>query len=342
MTTPRDEDVNESNLDEELAAAPNADEETVESLDDYEAIEDDGEPLADAFTLQSPEMAAKTQAMHEGLTLSAQLEAAIFASQNPMKAEDLLAMVSHKIGVGEIEAELQTLKKTYDERQGGFTLEFVKGLGYQFQSSALAAPIMAKMFASRPRPLSRAALETLAIIAYRQPCTRAAVEFIRGVDAGSIIKNLLERNLIKCVGRKEDAGRPMLFGTTDEFLHVFGIGNLKDLPPLSAFQPTSDTMRDSMKELEQLDAVQVEDFVTDEEEAAPEFGEGLLDEETLAEAESLAQIAGPEKLKGATLADEEEKLEVATEEEELIEIVDTASDQGGLLREIEASVEDEV
>lgn len=253
---------------------------TQEELDQLpELVEDEAGP---EFSLQSPEMAAKIQVMHENMPLRAQLEAAIFASATPMKAIDLLPLVSHKISVEEIEAELVALKKDYDERQGGFTLEAVKGVGYQFQSHAFAAPIMAKMFASRPRPLSRAALETLSIIAYRQPCTRAAVEFIRGVDAGSIIKNLLERNLIRCVGRKEDAGRPMLFGTTDEFLQVFGIPSLKDLPPLSAFQPSSDTMKEALKELDAIDqVVAVEEFVEDETEAEPVFSSGLSDEDVV-------------------------------------------------------------
>src|ERR1700759_1099496 len=78
-----------------------------------------------------------------------------------------------------------------------------------------------KIIFKRPRPLSRAAQETLAIVAYRQPVSRADIEFIRGTDSGSIIKNLLERDLICCVGRKDIPGKPMLFGTTEEFLRVY-------------------------------------------------------------------------------------------------------------------------
>jgi segregation and condensation protein B len=268
----------------------------VEAAHDEDAHEEGGE----SFSLQSPEMVAKIQIMHESMTLKSQLEAAIFASPTPVRAEDLLHLVSHKISVDEIEAELQSLKRDYDEKAGGFSLECVKSLGYQFQSNPVAAPIMAKMFASRPRPLSRAALETAAIIAYRQPCTRAAIEFIRGVDAGSIIKNLLERGLIRCVGRKEDAGRPMLFGTTDEFLQVFGIGSIKDLPPLSAFQPSSDTMRDSLKELDAIDqVVAVEDFVADDSEVLATTGEGLQVEDAVQSTEDL--VIPPESTPTAEL-----------------------------------------
>jgi segregation and condensation protein B len=137
----------------------------------------------------------------------------------------------------------------YRERGGGFRLENLRKHGYQFRTVQAASPLMARMFASRPRPLSRAALETLAIIAYRQPVTRADVEFIRGVDSGSIIKNLLDRELVACVGRREDAGRPMLFGTSAEFLKVFNLQSLDELPPLSSFQPAQDVIREAKSRL---------------------------------------------------------------------------------------------
>jgi len=123
---------------------------------------------------------------------------------------------------------------------------------------------MEKMFASRPRPISRAALETLSIIAYRQPVTRAEVEFIRGVDAGSIFKTLLERDLVKCVGRKEIVGRPMLFGTSDEFLKVFNLSSIKDLPPLESFQPSREMVQGAMERIEgQDELVDVEEYIAD-------------------------------------------------------------------------------
>jgi segregation and condensation protein B len=121
---------------------------------------------------------------------------------------------------------------------------------------------MERMFATRPRSLSRAAQETLAIIAYRQPVTRADIEFIRGVDAGSIIKNLLERDLIRCVGRREISGRPMLFGTTDEFLRVYQLAKLTDLPPLASFQPSYDT-QEALASLNIDDEVDIDAFVSD-------------------------------------------------------------------------------
>ena len=134
---------------------------------------------------------------------------------------------------------------------------------------------MERLFSSRPRPLSRAALETLSVIAYRQPVTRADIEFIRGVDAGSIIKNLLDRELIACVGRKEDSGRPMLFGTTKEFLKVFSLNTLSDLPPLAAFQPSAEVVGDALKKMNGEEEVDVEGFVGDETREEPSIGDGV-------------------------------------------------------------------
>ena len=96
--------------------------------------------------------------------------------------------------------------------------------------------------------------------------TRAEVEFIRGVDAGSIFKTLLERELIRCVGRKEIVGRPMLFGTTDQFLTVFNLSSIKDLPPLESFQPSRDMVQEPWSGLADGpagDLVDVEEYIAD-------------------------------------------------------------------------------
>jgi segregation and condensation protein B len=200
------------------------------------------------------------------LTLEAQIEAVIFASPKSVKVGDILEVIGGEdVGTREVQEAINNLLVFYEERGGGFKLEHVRGGGYQFRTAPAAAPLMEKIFSSRPRPLSRAAQETLAIVAYRQPATRADIEFIRGVDAGSIIKNLLERELIKCVGRKEDSGRPMVFGTTDEFLRVYQIDSLKDLPPLDSFQPSQDTLHAASAKLEDSEDsdVDVEDFIED-------------------------------------------------------------------------------
>jgi segregation and condensation protein B len=169
------------------------------------------------------------------------------------------------VGESDVLTTLEQLVQFYEDRCGGFRLHYLKRLGYQFQTSPDAGAVMERMFASRPRPISRAALETLSIIAYRQPVTRAEVEFIRGVDAGSIFKTLLERELIKCVGRKEIIGRPMLFGTSDQFLTVFNLSSIKDLPSLESFQPARDMVQGAMARIEGAhdEIVDVEEYIAD-------------------------------------------------------------------------------
>lgn len=226
----------------------------------------------------------------EALTLEGQVEAVVFAAPKPVQPAEILDVLQDDemtITQEQIEAALNSLMRLYGERAGGFRLEHLKGEGYQFRTVPAAMPIMERLFTSRPRPLSRAALETLAIIAYRQPVTRADVEHVRGVDAGSAIKNLLDRNMIQCVGRKEDAGRPMLFGTTDEFLKVFRVPSLSQLPPLSSFQPSPELMAEARNKLENSDQeIDVEGFVGDE-----EYQEGqVVGEESLEEAVAVSEV----------------------------------------------------
>ena len=205
----------------------------------------------------------------EGLRLDAKVEAVIFASQKPLKTMEIFDLLQGEAAgtttLKDVQECLSHLLEYYRDRAGGFTLRYTRGFGYQFQTVPAAAPILERQFSQRPRPISRAALETLAIIAYRQPVTRAEVEYIRGVDAGSIVKNLLERDLIACTGRKEIAGRPMVFSTTQEFLKVFQLSHVKDLPTLESFQPSHEALQKALEKLEQGEQlVDVEDYIGDE------------------------------------------------------------------------------
>lgn len=197
----------------------------------------------------------------EDISLSAKVEAIIFASPVPVKLPEIMEFLQDPmLTTREVMEVIDQLIRQYDARGGGFRLEHIRGGGFQFQTVKAASQLMERMFSNRPRPLSRAAQETLAIIAYRQPVTRTDIEFIRGVDAGSILKNLLERELVQCVGRREIAGRPMIFGTTDEFLRVYQLRSLEDLPPLEAFQPSNDVIKSAIGKLnldssEELDAI---------------------------------------------------------------------------------------
>ncbi|MEY3026905.1 MAG: segregation and condensation protein [Planctomycetota bacterium] len=125
---------------------------------------------------------------------------------------------------------IDTLNRQYAESNRTFRIESVSG-GRQMLTIATFGPILSRMKGQRAQTrLSQAALETLAIVAYRQPILRAQLEAIRGVACGEVLKSLMERRLVKIVGRAEEVGRPMLYGTTPEFLRVFGIANLSDLP----------------------------------------------------------------------------------------------------------------
>ena len=125
---------------------------------------------------------------------------------------------------------IDTLNQQYAASNRTFRIESVAG-GRQMLTIAAFGPILSRIKGQRAQTrLSQAALETLAIIAYRQPMLRAQLEAIRGVACGEVLKSLMERRLVKIVGRAEEVGRPMLYGTTPEFLRVFGIANLSDLP----------------------------------------------------------------------------------------------------------------
>jgi segregation and condensation protein B len=187
---------------------------------------------------------------HEAMSLTSSIEALVFAAPSPLKPAQILDILQDpSLSVRQISDTISDLRRFYKERGGGFNLVETPD-GFRFETTSAASNLMERLFSQSPRPLSRAAQETLAIVAYRQPVTRADIEFIRGVDAGSIIKNLLERGLIHCTGRKEDAGRPMLFETTTTFLQVFSLTSLEDLPPLSAFQPSSEMVAHANEQIQ--------------------------------------------------------------------------------------------
>ena len=164
-------------------------------------------------------------------SLAKLLEAALFASATPVPVDALRAMATHSDdGETTLEAALDELRLHYDVDGHGVELIEVAG-GWQILTRAeYTEAIERAQLASRPQRLSAAALETLAIIAYRQPIGRAEIEEIRGVGAGAILKSLNERGLIDVVGRGEGLGRPLLYGTTPSFLEQFALRHLEELP----------------------------------------------------------------------------------------------------------------
>ena len=156
------------------------------------------------------------------------LEAVIFASGDPLPNRKIRTLIKG-VAAEEIEAAAEVLQKEYANR--GFRLTKVAG-GWQLRTAPEHHGYVKQMFKERPFRLTKAALETVSIIAYRQPATKAEVESIRGVDCSGVLDSLLDREVIRVVGRRDVPGRPMVYATTPKFLEVFGLPDLKALPSL--------------------------------------------------------------------------------------------------------------
>ena len=158
------------------------------------------------------------------------VEALILAAREPIGAVRLGQVVPGLNAAG-ARAIVAELRADYDREQRGFELVEVAG-GYRVRTRPELADLVSRLDLERPARLSRAALETLAVVAYRQPVTRGEIEQVRGVDCGPVVRNLLERHLLRLAGHRDVPGRPMLYGTTRRFLELFGLASLEDLPSL--------------------------------------------------------------------------------------------------------------
>jgi len=159
------------------------------------------------------------------------LEALLFASDAPVPLSALVEVMDG-LGPSEVSAILAELGREYEESERGVALAEIAG-GFQILSRRECAPWIEEMLRSRRKArLSRAGLETLAIVAYKQPITKVEIDGIRGVDSGGSLHTLLERNLVLIRGRSKGVGRPLLYGTTPDFLSYMGINELADLPEL--------------------------------------------------------------------------------------------------------------
>jgi segregation and condensation protein B len=156
------------------------------------------------------------------------VESLLFVAEEPLTIERLTKIISGA-QAGQLRQALEELEAEYEARQGGFFLNQVAG-GYQFRTRPEYMDWIKRLLQPKPLHLSKAALETLAIIAYKQPVIRNDIEHIRGVDCGGVLRVLLERKFIRVLGRRELPGRPLIYATTRHFLEVFGLKNLKDLP----------------------------------------------------------------------------------------------------------------
>lgn len=135
---------------------------------------------------------------------------------------------------GAVTEAMEELERRYRTSESALQVQKVAG-GYQITTRPRFAPYIEKLVRPRPQPLSQAALETLAVVAYMQPVTRAEVEAVRGVDCEGVLRTLVERKLVREVGRRDTLGRPVLYGTTPEFLRLLGLEDLGQLPPLETW-----------------------------------------------------------------------------------------------------------
>ncbi|MGC1676261.1 MAG: SMC-Scp complex subunit ScpB [Candidatus Binataceae bacterium] len=188
------------------------------------------------------------------------LESLLFAAGEPLSIARIAAVLEGATKT-EIQNSIVTLGAEYSANNRGLAIEEVAG-GYQLRTPKEHAQYVRRLLAARPPRLSRPLLETVAIIAYRQPITRPEIEQLRGVDAGGVLETLLERRLVKIEGRKEAPGRPMMYATTPEFLEVFGLKDLESLPDLKEFQEIE-------RAVEQTETGPVESIETHPEDAAP-------------------------------------------------------------------------
>jgi len=163
------------------------------------------------------------------------VEALLFVSDDPISAERIAEIVDEQ--PKRVKKVLSQLASEYEQSDRGFQLKEVAG-GYRLYSHPAYAPYIEKMVQMwDTRRLSQASLEALAIVAYKQPVTRLAVNAVRGVNSEGVISSLVEKHLIRPVGRDRSPGNPILYGTTKTFLERFGLRNLRDLPPLEEFAP---------------------------------------------------------------------------------------------------------
>ena len=171
--------------------------------------------------------------------LAPAIEAVLLTLERPISAlrlaEALDVASGETPGATIIERAIKDLNEQYARNGRSFRIEKVAG-GFRVMTLAQFAPVIAAFHASRTQTkLSRAAIETLSVVAYRQPITRADLEAIRGVSCGDVLRSLIERRLVTITGRAEELGRPMLYGTTKSFLDLFGLASTKDLPPVAEF-----------------------------------------------------------------------------------------------------------
>lgn len=224
MQQDEEPDIDESGADEQIEG------EIVEFVDEASS-EDDAAEIEEQIEVQSPRSEQEPEPEPEEdieVTVESVIEAVLFASDEPLTPARLAGIVESN--VKQVREHIANLNNKYHASNNAFRIEQIAG-GYQMMTLSPFNHWLKKLLRVRSdSKLSPAALETLAIIAYKQPVIRADIEVIRGVATGEVLRGLMYKGLVKIVGRAEVLGRPMLYGTTKKFLTIFGLNSLKDLP----------------------------------------------------------------------------------------------------------------
>ncbi|MBI5247146.1 MAG: SMC-Scp complex subunit ScpB [Elusimicrobia bacterium] len=193
-------------------------------------------PIEETAAPETPGHVPAPSPANDPALLRRALEGLLFITDRPLSAGELCKLVNVR-DQDRIVAAVEDLRRDLEDRNLGYRLIAVAE-GWQMATRPELAPYMRKLFSERATMrLSTAAQETLSIISYKQPLTRAEIEEIRGVEVIAALETLLEKRLVKVVGRRETVGRPLMYGTTMEFLRHFGLRSLEDLPPIDRFSP---------------------------------------------------------------------------------------------------------
>ncbi len=222
------------------------------------------ESVAESVSRSDPDPVSESVSPDGDMALKAILEALLFVCPDPLSVERCVSVIG-QVSKAEVREALALLEHDYRQRGGALQLVQVAG-GYRLVTQPQYASWIRRLEKTKAQAkLSRSAVEALAIIAYRQPVVRGELEKIRGVETSGVIRTLLERKLVRIVGRKDEPGRPIMYGTTKQFLEQFGLRDLSELPPLREFKELGEGNQASL--LEETGAA------ADSAESEPGFGE---------------------------------------------------------------------
>ncbi len=205
------------------------------------------------------------------------IESLLFVAGEPVSLKRMTEIVGDDVKRAEVQAAVEELQRRHEGPERGLRIVEVAG-GYQLQTTPDNAPWVGRLLQTRPIRLSRASIETLAIVAYRQPLTKAEVDEIRGVDSGGVLKTLLEYGFVRIAGRKDVPGKPLIYATDKRFMEFFRLKSLADLPTLREME---EIQEERLAEAQDAGVIPLEDSGTEEsgeetapEETAPPEGEG--------------------------------------------------------------------